>query len=424
MKLKERIASLLAAAVMMTVVSGCSEHPQKPAPPVTDASSPADHTDFIKGTAEFQTETESNSSSTTATSAAKSTAASTTRVAAGKVMPSYTAPADKGDFTVPDEVTYKHQGESVSGDLVQVLCADLTYDGEAELIGKYYSFDKGKYFYRIYNQEGGLINTVIAPEDDYDLNSECVLVQDDNTDSVCFAWFNIKSNDQSINIEYYDVSSDSTSGTIAAYNYGTVSNERNSAYINGSKVSLEKCLKYIRNISIIDEDDRDLGSYLNFRITEPSKPAVVSLPVQIPVVTTVRATEPEVITTTQTVTTAEVPDNSAEIAEINRHYSALIDEEQLRIDGYTSDPNYNTQLIDANPQAYRDAAAELVKEQSSLERSGDLAAAAEMQETIDKYNTLATQAEYTQQIEPEVARYREQIEQYRTEWENKLAALQ
>lgn len=421
MKLKKRIASLLAAAALVAAVSGCSDKPQMPAPPVTDASSPADHTEFIKGTAEFQTETESNSISTAVTTAAKTTTAASTRTAAvGKVMPSFTAPADKGDFTVPDEVVYKYQGESVSGDLVQVLCADLTYDGESELIGKYYSFDKDKYFYRVYDNDGGLLNTVISPADDPELTSECVLVKDENTDSVCFAWFNIRSSDQSINIEYYDLGSGSPSDNIAAYSYGTVSSDRNSAYLNGSKVSLEKCLKYIRNICIIDDDERDLGSYLNFRISEPNHTVVT----QPAVVTTVKPTEPETVPVTQTVTTVSVPDHSEEIAELNRTYSSLIDEAQERIDGYTSDPNYNPQVVDADPQAYRDAAAELSKEQASLERSGDLAGAAEMQETIDKYNTLATQAEFTQQIEPEIARFREQIEQYRTEWDNKLAALQ
>lgn len=391
------------SAAILAAVSGCGNNTKVPAPQSTDASSSAVEK-TINSSAEIDT-TESSSTTISVTTSFVSGAAvynttTVTKTASSAVQ----MPDNKTSFELPAEDKYRHAGETVSGQLVQSFSCDLTYDGTNEDVGKYYSQDKNKYFYRIY-RKGKLMNTVISPENSDEQSSECTIVHDGNTGEYHLAWVNIK-NDNVV-LEYLDLSNNEEHSSTAV----EFSRDNSDTYISGSRVSPEKCQQYLDNVTIIDSDERDLGSYLDVGTAE-QKPA-----------------EQPVVTAPATTAVPEVPqsttaDNSAEIAEIRSHYEKLISDEQQAIDLYKKDPRYNSSLTTAGTEAYINAKTVKQEEKELAERSGCLEDAAKIQTEIDALDQLIEQTVYSVEVTPEITKREGAIEQYRQEMESKLAALQ
>lgn len=389
------------SAALLAVFSGCESNKKVPAPNSTDASSSAVDSRTIERTAEFGTTEPASTSISVTTSFVSGAAEYITTTVTKTASSAVQMPDNKTSFELPAEDKYRHAGETVSGQLVQSFSCDLTYDGTNEDVGKYYSQDKNKYFYRIY-RKGKLMNTVISPENSDEQSSECTIVHDGNTGEYHLAWVNIK-NDNVV-LEYLDLSDNEEQSSTAV----EFSRDNSDTYISGSKVSPEKCQQYLDNVTIIDGDERDLGSYLEVGNAD-QKPA--DTPADI------TPTVPEVPQSTTV-------DKSAEIEEIRSYYEKKIAEEQQMADVYKKDPRYNPALITAGTDAYISAKAAKEEEKELAERSGCLEEAAKIQDDIDSLDSLIAQTEYSIEVTPEVSRHEGAIAQYQQEMESKIASLQ
>ncbi len=396
-------------AALLAVLSGCGNSNNRPAPKITDASSPAGSGRTINSSADFDTTPAASTSlpvsSSFVSGATEFNAAATTVIKTTAVTPQ--APDSKTSFELPHEDSYKHAGETVSGQLVQSFSCDLTYDGANEDIGKYFSQDKNKYFYRVY-RKGKLLNTVISPDNNSERSSECTIVHDGNTGEYHLAWVNVK-NDNNIVLEYLDLSDNPNKSSTSV----EFSMENNDTYIGGNKVSPEKCQQYLDNVTIVDSDERDLSAFLD--VTPDQQPAP-------PEHTTTEA--PQVTTTPQEEIQPTTTDNSAEITEIREYYEKLIADEQRIIDSYKNDERYNPALITASTEAFFDAMNAKILEKENLERSGNLEAAAEVQSSINELDRMIKQTEYSISASADIARHEEIKNQYQQEMNSKLAALQ
>lgn len=402
-------ATIFVSAALLAVLYGCGNNNNRPAPKTTDASSPAVSGKTINSTADFDTtEATSTSISVTSSFVSGATEYNTATTAVSRSAPvSPQIPDSKTSFALPHEDSYKHAGETVSGQLVQSFSCDLTYDGANEDIGKYYSQDKNKYFYRVY-RKGKLLNTVISPDNNSERSSECTIVHDGNTGEYHLAWVNIK-NDASVVLEYLDLSDDSErSSTTVEF-----SKENDDTYIAGNKVSPEKCQQYLDNVTIVDGDERELSSFLDVNASD-SPTAVEHNTPDTPQDTT---SAPDIVQPT-------TADNSGEIAEIREHYEKLISEEQRIIDSLKNDERYNASLITASTEAFAGAIEAKNAEKENLERSGNLEAAAEIQASINELEWMIKQTEYSIGASADIARHEELKNQYQQEMNSRIAALQ